>query len=115
MSVYYRIPTFVLDSLRRPRGIYLRSLTEVSVTRLGDLCDIDFRYDTEGISMKTRKLGRRNFTEFSCIIRSPIDSPGGELIQTVDISIERIDGERVYHFYRHGKLSSFRVSKVQYD
>ena len=98
-----------------PGGIYLRSLTEVSVTRLGDLCDIDFRYHTEDISMKTRTLGRRNFTEFSRIIRFPIDGPGGELIQTVDVSIERMAGERVYRFYRHGKLNSFRVSKVQYD
>ena len=94
-----------------PGGICLRSLTEVSVTRLGDLCSIEFGYDTEDISMKTRTLGRRNVTEFSRTIRFPIDGPGGELIQTVDVSIERTAGERVYRFYRHGKLSSFQVSK----
>ncbi|KAL8828532.1 MAG: hypothetical protein Q9170_006562 [Blastenia crenularia] len=98
-----------------PGGIYLRSLIEVSVTRLGALCDIDFRYDTEDISMKTRILGRRKITEFSRITRFAIDGPGGELIQTVDVSIERAAGERVYSFYRHGRLSSFRVSKVEYD
>lgn len=92
-----------------PGGIYLRSLTEVSVTRLGDLCGIEFRYDTEDLSMRTRTLGRRNITEFSRIMRFPIDGPGGELIQTVEVSIERAAGERVYRFYRHGKLSSFRV------
>lgn len=98
-----------------PGGVYLRSLTEVSVTRLGDLCHIGFCYDSEDISLPERTLGRRKVTEFSRVIRFPIDGPGGELIQTVEVSTEHLAGERVYRFYRHGKLSSFRVSKVQYD
>lgn len=98
-----------------PGGIYLRSLTEVSVTRLGDLCSIEFRYDTEDISKNTRTLGRCNITDYSRITRFPIDGPGGELIQSVDVSIECLASERAYSFYRHGKFSSFRVSKVQYD
>ena len=95
-----------------PGGIYLRSLIEVGVTRLGDLCSIEFCYDTEDMSTKTCILGRRNTTKFSRITRFPIDGPVGELIQTVDVSIERVAGERVHRFYRHGKLRSFRVSKV---
>ncbi len=95
-----------------PDGIYLRSLTEVCVTRLGGLCGIEFYYDTENIPTETRKLGRRNFTEFSHVTRFPIDGPGGELIQTIDVSIERAAGESVYSFYKHGKLSSFKVSNV---
>ncbi|KAI9770603.1 MAG: hypothetical protein M1840_003195 [Geoglossum simile] len=62
-----------------PGGIYLRSLTEVCVTRLGDLCSIEFHYDTDDIPMETLKLGRRNFTNFSHITRFPIDGPDGEI------------------------------------
>ena len=98
-----------------PGGIYLRSLTEVSVTRLGSLCSIEFGYDTQDIPIKARTLGCRNITEFSRIIRFPIDGPGGELIKTIDVSIERLAGERLYRFCKHGKLNSFRVSKVQYN
>jgi hypothetical protein len=57
-----------------------------------------------------RKLGRRNFTEFSHVKRFPIDGPGGELIQTIDVSIERAAGDGVYSFYRHEKLSSFKLT-----
>ncbi|KAL9103785.1 MAG: hypothetical protein Q9163_001194 [Psora crenata] len=84
-----------------PGGIYLRFLTEVSVTRLGDLCEIEFHYDTEDITMTRRTLGRRNITEFSRTTRFYIDGPGGELIQSVDVSIKRAAGERVYRFYKH--------------
>ena len=95
-----------------PDGIYLRSLTEVCVTRLGGLCSIEFHYDTDDIPMEMRMLGRRNFTNFSRVTRFPIDGPGGELIQTIDVSIERAAGEGVYSFYKHGKLSSFKASNV---
>ncbi|KAH0550938.1 hypothetical protein GP486_007698 [Trichoglossum hirsutum] len=95
-----------------PDGIYLRSLTEVCVTRLGGLCGIEFHYDTDDIPMEMRKLGRRNFTDSSHVTRFPIDGPGGELIQTVDVSIERAAGEGEYSFYRHGKLRSFKASNV---
>ncbi|KAH0538229.1 hypothetical protein FGG08_005148 [Glutinoglossum americanum] len=95
-----------------PNGIYLRSLTEVCVTRLGGLCGIEFHYDTEDIPIETRKLGRRNFTDFSRVERFPINGPGGELIQTIDVSIERAAGKGVYSFYKHGKLSSFKASNV---
>ena len=95
-----------------PSGNYLRSLTEVCVTRLGDLCSIEFHYNTEDIPLGTRKLGRRNFTEFSHVTRFSIDGPGGELIQTVGVSIEKETGESAYDFYKHGKLSSFKVSNI---
>jgi len=95
-----------------PNGIYLRSLTEVCVTRLGGLCGIEFHYNTEDIPMEARKLGRRKFTDFSRVERFPIDGPGGELIQTIDVSIERAAGQGVYSFFKHGKLSSFKASNV---
>ncbi|KAH0544334.1 hypothetical protein FGG08_001475 [Glutinoglossum americanum] len=95
-----------------PGGIYLRSLTEVCVDRLGGLCGIEFHYNTEDIPTETRKLGRRNFTDFSRVTRFPIDGPGGEIIQTINVSIKRVAGERVFSFYKHGKLSSFKVSNV---
>lgn len=96
-----------------PGGVYLRSLTEVIVTRLGGLCSIDFCYNTEEISMKTCKLGHRNFTQFSRVTRFPIDGPGGELIQTINVGIKRKTGERVYGFYKHGKLDSIQVGNIK--
>ncbi|KAI9781319.1 MAG: hypothetical protein M1839_006112 [Geoglossum umbratile] len=95
-----------------PNGIYLRSLTEICVTRLGSLCSIEFHYNTEDIPMEARKLGRRNFTNFSRVERFPINGPGGELIQTIDVSIERAFGQSVYSFFKHGKLDSFKASNV---
>jgi hypothetical protein len=79
------------------------------------LCGIEFHYNTGDIPMEMRKLGRRDFTDFSHVERFPINGPGGELIQTIDVSIERASIEQaarkgVYNFYKHGKLSSFKVN-----
>ena len=93
-----------------PNGIYLRSLTEVCVTGSRSLWSIDFHYATEDTPTEARKLGRGYFTEFSHVTRFPIDGPGGELIQTIDVSIKRVAGKHLYNFYKHGKLSSFKVS-----
>ncbi|KAK3178681.1 hypothetical protein OEA41_000818 [Lepraria neglecta] len=92
-----------------PKGIYLQHLTQVTVSRLGDLDSIYFHYDTDGI-VGQKKLGRRRVTEFSEFMRFPIDGKGGEIITTLATSVERIDREGVYSFYKHGKLSSFKVS-----
>ncbi|KAH8692355.1 hypothetical protein BGW36DRAFT_44910 [Talaromyces proteolyticus] len=93
-----------------PNGVYLRSLIEICVIRLGALCSIEFHYKTKTASPKIQKLGRRKLTSFSEIMRFPLDGPGGELIQSVEVSLIRLDGDNVYGFYRHGKLNSFKIS-----
>ena len=95
-------------------GIYLRHLTQVAVTRLGKLVSIEFLYETNGVPDERRKLGRHSLTENSETMRFPIDGPGGEIITMVESSIERIDREGVYSLYKHGKLSSFKVTNNPY-
>ncbi|WEW59724.1 Protein gts1 [Emydomyces testavorans] len=93
-----------------PKGVYLESIKEICVTRLGSLCCIEFGYDTEDIPTGLRKLGRRKVTDFSRVTRFQIDGPAGEFINTISVSIERLDEEDVYRSYRHGKLSSFKIT-----
>lgn len=86
----------------------------MTVSRLGDLDSIYFHYDTDGI-VGQKKLGRRRVTESTEFMRFPIDGQGGEIITTLATSVERIDREGVYSFYKHGKLSSFKVSVPHTD
>jgi hypothetical protein len=95
-----------------PNGTYLRLLTEVCVTGMGGLCSIEFHYSTDDIPTEVLKLGRRIPTEFGSVKRFPIDGPGGELIQAIDFSFERSIGERMFGFYKHGKLNSFKASNA---
>jgi hypothetical protein len=91
--------------------VHLRSLTEICVTRLGDLCSLEFHYDgTNSASPETQVLGRRTVTDFSDTMNFPIDGPGGELVQSIAVSLECLTSENVYSFYRHGKLNSLKVS-----
>jgi hypothetical protein len=94
------------------KGSYLQYIRGICVTQLGGLCCIEFEYDTEDIPTGVRKLGRRKFTDFSKVTRFQIDGPAGEFINTIDVSTEHLDGENVYRFYKHGKLDSFKVSKI---
>ncbi|KAI9872225.1 MAG: hypothetical protein M1830_001895 [Pleopsidium flavum] len=93
-----------------PGGIYLQSLTDISVTRLGSLCGIEFHYNTDEVPAEWRKLGRRKSTEYEQVMRFPIDGPGGEIIETVEVNLEYAYGERVHSFYKQGKLRSFKAS-----
>ncbi|MCJ1253647.1 hypothetical protein MMC24_001459 [Lignoscripta atroalba] len=93
-----------------PGGIYLRSLTEISVTCLGNLCGIEFHYNTDEVPAEWRKLSRRKSTEFSRVMRFPIDGPGGEIIDTVEVNLDYAYGEHTYSFYKHGALNSFKAS-----
>lgn len=93
------------------RGIYLQCIKGICVTRLGSLCCVEFEYDTEDVPTEIRKLGRRKLTDFSHVTRFQIDGHAGEFINSIAVSIERMDGEKVYRFFRHGSLRSFKVSE----
>jgi hypothetical protein len=98
-----------------PGGIYLQYLTEISVTTLGCLCGIEFHYNTEEVPTEWRKLGRRKFTEYAQVMRFPIDGPGGEIIETVEVNLEYLYDKHVYSFYKHGKLRSFKASQAHLE
>lgn len=92
-----------------PKGVYLKHITGVCVTGPGNICTIEFEYDID-LPVEIRKLGRRKVTNFSIMNRFKIDGPGGEYITNIDASIIRVEGKKVYPFYRWGKLFSFKVS-----
>lgn len=48
--------------------------------------------------------------EFSDVMRFEIDGRAGEYINAISVSIERLDRDNVYRFYKHGILNSFKVS-----
>jgi hypothetical protein len=101
-----------------PNGTYLQSLTEISATLSRySIHSIDFHYDTEEGPKEVGKLGRssirsKRFWSSSEIVRFSIDGPGGELIDSVEVSIERREGDDVCSFYRHGRLTSLKVSNL---
>ena len=93
-----------------PRGSYLRSLTGVSVDSWS--C-IEFHYNIKGIPAERWKLGRhtpnqtnRKRTKFS------VNGPGGEVIDSIDVSLEYSTSETAYRFYKHGALESFKVCEI---
>lgn len=95
-----------------PGGIYLRSLTDIFVTCLGSLCGIEFRYNTDEVPAEWRKLGRYKSSEYEQVMRFPIDGPGGEIIEAVEVDLKYAYGEQVHSVYKQGKLRSFKASQV---
>src|SRR5690349_8337210 len=81
-----------------PNGIYLRSLTGVSVTSTGYLDTIEFQYNTEDISFEIRKLGRCDQGKYRKVTPFPIDGPGGEIIEAIDFDIVQSDSPNTYSF-----------------
>lgn len=95
-----------------PGGIYLRSLTGISVSCLGALRYMGFSYNTDEIPIQYRKLGRRKSPEYAQDIHFPIDGPGVETIEAVEVNLKYLDGENVYNFFKYGALISFKVSLI---
>lgn len=71
-----------------PGGIYLRSLTGISVAFWGgSLTSIEFHYDTEeggSIPLECSKLGRHKPSAYARVIDFSIDGSGGEIINSVE-------------------------------
>ena len=97
-----------------PGGVHLRSLTDIFVTCLGSMCGIEFIYNTDEVPAQRRKLGRHKSSGYEEIIRFPIDGPGGEIIETVEVDLKYSYGEHVHSVYKQGKLRSFKASKVDF-
>jgi hypothetical protein len=93
-----------------PGGSYLDHVTGVSVDCLGGLYSLEFHYDTTYGPAGAYKLGRCEGTDVSKILEFPIDGTGGELIETIEVALERDKVENAYSFLKHGKLNSIKVS-----
>ena len=92
-------------------GIYLRCLTEISATCLGSLCGIEFHYNTDEVPSRWRRLGLRKSTEYSHVMRFPVDGPGGEIIKKVEVGLES-PHSKYANSCKHGKWRSFKVTLV---
>lgn len=86
-----------------PGGIHLRSFTDIFVTCLGSLCGIEFGYNLNEIPAEYNKLGRYKFSKYEQVIRFPIDGPGNEIIETVEVDFEYAYGEHVHSVYKQRK------------
>ena len=93
-----------------PGGSYLDHVTGVSVDCPRGLYSLEFHYDTTYGPAGAYKLGRSKTTDVSKILNFPIDGAGGELIETVEVNLERVEVENAPSFLKHGKLNSIRVS-----
>ncbi|OKL56123.1 hypothetical protein UA08_08708 [Talaromyces atroroseus] len=97
-----------------PNGVHLRSLTEICVTCLGNLCSIEFHYDrTDTETPETQVLGRRTVTDFSDTMKFAIDGPGGEFVQSVAVSLKRLAWkiDLVEDFDKSREIHTFSTSR----
>ncbi|KAH9887405.1 F-box domain-containing protein [Xylariomycetidae sp. FL2044] len=72
-----------------PKGIYLRFLTGISATFQGVLHGIEFHYNSESVPAECRKVGRCQSFEYAKTVHFPVDGPGGEFIDSMQISTNR--------------------------
>jgi hypothetical protein len=91
-------------------GECLRHLTCISIMGLGQLCSVEFEYDTDDLTVNDRKLGRRRSTDYSQVTKFPIDGPGGEVVTSIEVSLRRVTSEHAFFFCRNGVLESLKVS-----
>lgn len=92
-----------------PGDTYLRSLTEVSAGVLGSVCKLQLCYTKDTIPVTCQNLGRRPTTDFMKFLRIPIDGPGGEVIEAIDVGLKPPSKKSPYFFFRQGKLNSFKA------
>ena len=95
-----------------PGGVYLRSLTGIVVTlgRLDSPNPLHFTYDTKAIPKQSGKPGGCNRPYYGRRVHFPIDGPGGEIIEAVEIILQSAivrsnSGET-------GSLMGFKVTKM---
>lgn len=75
-----------------PGGSYLNHVTGVSVDyHSGRLYSLEFHYDTTYDPAGAYKLGRHKATDVPNILKFPIDGSGGELIETIEVAVKRVE------------------------
>ncbi len=85
-------------------------MTGVSVYSSKGLYIFEFHYDVTHDLTETSKLGRCPATDVLDILYFPIDGAGGEIIESVEVTLLRYNAENAYAFLKHGKLNSVKVS-----
>ncbi|KAK2592000.1 hypothetical protein QQS21_010303 [Conoideocrella luteorostrata] len=91
-----------------PSGIYLRSLTGVSITaNAGCLMTMEFHYNSEDVPLKCRKLGKCTPSEYAKTVHFEIDGPGGEIINALTVNVRQYPTAELW-YYIPGVLESFK-------
>lgn len=95
-----------------PAGIYLRSLTGISVTAdVGCPRVIEFHYKSEDVPLECRKLGRCSPSDYAKTMHFEIDGPGGEVINSLTVYVRRYLTDAHWSF-EPGILESFKVCSL---
>jgi hypothetical protein len=92
------------------QGVYLRNLTAISVVELGSIRSIEFHYDRDDIPIQCRKLGRPVSLESANTFLFPINGPGGQVINGVEVSLLSHSGDHLSRYYQHGIVQALKVS-----
>ena len=92
------------------RGSFLRYLVAVEIRQFSQ---IKFHYNMPQNSYRVKRLGRKNRELKRPPVRFEIDGPGGEIIETVDISLvtpETLAQEQIYDLDEAGQMRFLKVS-----
>lgn len=92
-----------------PSGNFLKHITGISVHSICRLDSVEFHYDAIHDGAGEFKLGRHAPPDNSHVRRFAIDGAGGEIIETVQVALQRSDDENAYGFMKHGELMSIKV------
>jgi hypothetical protein len=100
-----------------PNGTYLQSLTEISaILSVNSIHSIHFSYENGEVSKEMGQLGHRSIraeSQFGWLSdRSLYRWSRGELIDSFDVRIKCKEGINEPSFYRHGRLTSLKVSNL---
>ncbi|KAI9768574.1 MAG: hypothetical protein M1840_004771 [Geoglossum simile] len=72
--------------------------------------NLEFHYDTTHGPAGAYKLGSRKAKDVSEILEFPIDGAGGELIEILEVTLQRYEAKNAYSFLKHGKLNSVKIT-----
>lgn len=93
-----------------PGGSYLENVTGISIYySLKGLYSLEFHYDATYDLAGAFRLGRCASSDLK-IRHFPIDGAGGEIIESVKITLVRYNTGNAYKFLKPGILNSVKVS-----
>ncbi|EED24528.1 hypothetical protein TSTA_078830 [Talaromyces stipitatus ATCC 10500] len=93
-----------------PGGIYLKYVKGMTITFRGDILRcVEFIYEGIDIPIRNRRVGRRALRGYDKVFYFPIDGPGGEIIDAVEVMLANVDENEVHDSFRNPVLKAFRV------
>ncbi|KKA22129.1 F-box domain containing protein [Rasamsonia emersonii CBS 393.64] len=90
-------------------GIYLRSLTGISIVFQRFVRAIEFHYNTDDIPTECRKMGRYRPSVQDKVTYFPIDGPGGEVIEAVELYVRATPSNVKSPGYAYGVTRLFKL------